>query len=46
MLVAVSVWRRHNAKTSKCAACEQPTQGVFNTAHEILKKMKKQQQGK
>jgi RING finger protein 113A len=33
--------RRHNAKTSKCAVCEQPTQGVFNTAHEIIKRMKK-----
>lgn len=32
---------RHNSKTSKCAVCEQPTQGIFNVAHEINKKMKK-----
>jgi len=32
---------KHNSKTSKCAVCEQPTQGIFNVAHEIVKKMKK-----
>lgn len=32
---------RHNAKTGKCAACEQPTQGIFNVATDVLRKMKK-----
>jgi hypothetical protein len=27
-------------KTGKCAACDQPTQGIFNIATDILKKMK------
>lgn len=31
---------RHNTKTGKCAACEQPTQGIFNIATDILKKIK------
>jgi RING finger protein 113A len=35
------VERRHNAKTSKCAVCEQATQGIFNVAQDILKKMKR-----
>jgi hypothetical protein len=33
--------RRRNAKTGKCATCEQQTQGIFNLAGEILKKMKR-----
>lgn len=33
--------RRRNAKTAKCAVCEQPTQGIFNVANDIVKKMKK-----
>jgi hypothetical protein len=32
---------RRNTKNGKCAACEQPTQGIFNIATDILKKMKK-----
>lgn len=32
--------RRHNAKTAKCAVCEQPTQGIFNVAHDIIKKQR------
>lgn len=31
---------KHNMKTGKCAACDQPTQGIFNVATDILKKMK------
>lgn len=31
---------KHNTKTGKCAACEQPTQGIFNVATDILKKLK------
>lgn len=27
-------------KTGKCAACDQPTQGIFNVATDILKKLK------
>uniref|UniRef100_A0A383WNP3 C3H1-type domain-containing protein n=1 Tax=Tetradesmus obliquus TaxID=3088 RepID=A0A383WNP3_TETOB len=30
-----------NTKNGKCAACEQSTQGIFNIATDILKKMKK-----
>ncbi|KAI8465840.1 MAG: hypothetical protein J3K34DRAFT_435633 [Monoraphidium minutum] len=32
---------KHNAKTGKCATCEQQTQGIFNLATDITKKMKK-----
>lgn len=32
---------RHNAKSGKCAVCEQATSGIFNVAHDVLKKMKK-----
>lgn len=35
-----AVLHRHNMKTGKCAACDQPTQGIFNIATDILKKMK------
>lgn len=31
---------KHNAKTKNCYVCEKPTGGVFNTAHEIIRKMK------
>jgi RING finger protein 113A len=31
---------QHNAKSSKCAVCEQPTRGIFNVAADILKKEK------
>lgn len=31
---------QHNAKSSKCFVCEQPTGGIFNVAHDILKKEK------
>eukprot|EP00878_Enallax_costatus_P042956 GHUV01050485.1.p1 GENE.GHUV01050485.1~~GHUV01050485.1.p1 ORF type:complete len:187 (+),score=39.71 GHUV01050485.1:107-667(+) len=32
---------KRNAKNGKCAACDQPTQGIFNIATDIIKKMKK-----
>ncbi|WIA16526.1 hypothetical protein OEZ85_013203 [Tetradesmus obliquus] len=32
---------KRNTKNGKCAACEQPTQGIFNIATDILKKVKK-----
>ncbi|GBF99505.1 hypothetical protein Rsub_12283 [Raphidocelis subcapitata] len=32
---------KRNAKTGKCATCEQQTQGIFNLATEILKKVKR-----
>ena len=35
---------RHNAKTKKCFVCEQPTSGIFNVAHDIIKKVKDEQQ--
>lgn len=31
---------QHNAKKKKCFVCNAPTNGVFNTAHEIIKKIK------
>jgi RING finger protein 113A len=31
---------KHNAKSAKCAVCEQPTSGIFNVAHEIERKAK------
>lgn len=31
---------KHNAISKKCFVCNQPTSGVFNTAHEVLKKYK------
>ncbi|XAR62975.1 hypothetical protein NMG60_11022744 [Bertholletia excelsa] len=30
---------KHHAKNKKCFVCNQPTNGIFNTAHEIKKKM-------
>ncbi|KAJ7294110.1 hypothetical protein O6H91_20G027400 [Diphasiastrum complanatum] len=30
---------KHHTKNKKCYVCNKPTNGVFNTAHEILKKM-------
>lgn len=34
---------RHNAlNKSKCAVCEQPTNGIFNVAYDIVKKVKEQ----
>ncbi|MEW5299313.1 MAG: hypothetical protein WDW38_003399 [Sanguina aurantia] len=32
---------KHNAKSQKCAACDQPTQGIFNEASDVVKKMRK-----
>ena len=32
---------KHNARGGKCAACDTATQGIFNVAQDILKKMKK-----
>lgn len=34
---------RHNAKTKKCFVCEQPTNGIFNVAQNIIKKVKEEQ---
>lgn len=31
---------RHNAKSSKCFVCDQPTGGIFNVAHDVIKKEK------
>lgn len=31
---------QHNAKSAKCFVCEQPTGGIFNVAHDVLKKEK------
>ena len=31
---------RHNSKTGKCAACETATQGIFNMATDVQKRMK------
>ena len=29
---------KHNARNKKCAVCEQPTNGIFNVAKDILKR--------
>ena len=34
---------QHNAKTAKCFACEQPTGGIFNVAHDIVRREKARQ---
>lgn len=34
-----SFYLQHHAKNKKCFVCNQPTLGIFNTAHEIRKKM-------
>lgn len=34
---------QHNAKSAKCFVCEAPTQGIFNIAHEIRRKVKQKQ---
>ncbi|KAL4452264.1 hypothetical protein ABPG75_007926 [Micractinium tetrahymenae] len=31
---------QHNAKSAKCFVCEQPTGGIFNVAHDILRREK------
>lgn len=31
---------KHNAKTGKCFACNEPTRGIFNVAHDIIKREK------
>lgn len=33
---------KHNSRTKNCYVCEKPTGGVFNTAQEIIKKMKEE----
>ena len=34
---------RHNSlNKSKCAVCEQPTNGIFNVAYDVVKKVKEQ----
>ncbi len=30
---------KHNAKNKRCAVCDTPTSGIFNTAHDIVKKI-------
>ncbi|KAK9806809.1 hypothetical protein WJX72_003538 [[Myrmecia] bisecta] len=34
---------KHNAKSGKCAVCEQPTNGLFNIATDVLKRQKQKQ---
>ena len=34
---------QHNAKSAKCSVCEAPTQGIFNVAHDIKRKLKQKQ---
>lgn len=34
---------QHNAKSAKCFVCEAPTQGIFNVAHDIKRKLKQKQ---
>ena len=34
---------QHNAKSVKCFACEQPTGGIFNVAHDIVRREKARQ---
>ena len=31
---------KHNARSKKCAACEQPTNGIFNVAKDVIKRTK------
>jgi len=31
----------HNVKSAKCFVCGTPTQGIFNVAHDVLKKLKR-----
>jgi len=35
----------HFRITHRCAACEQPTHGIFNTAHDLIKKLAKAARG-
>lgn len=35
---------KENAKTGRCPACGQALQGIFNTAHEIVKKVREEEQ--
>eukprot|EP00271_Cylindrocystis_brebissonii_P005180 TRINITY_DN17135_c0_g1_i1.p2 TRINITY_DN17135_c0_g1~~TRINITY_DN17135_c0_g1_i1.p2 ORF type:complete len:384 (-),score=80.94 TRINITY_DN17135_c0_g1_i1:210-1361(-) len=35
---------RHNVKNKNCYVCNKPTSGIFNTAHEITKRQKQQQE--
>ncbi len=37
---------KHNAKTGKCQVCEQPTNGIFNIAHDIAAKAREKKQKK
>ena len=34
---------QHNAKSTKCSVCDAPTQGLFNVAHDIKRKVKQKQ---
>jgi RING finger protein 113A len=35
---------KQNTRTGKCAVCEKPTQGIFNVASEIQRKMKRKRE--
>lgn len=35
---------KHDAKGKKCYVCNQPTQGIFNVAKDIIAKVKKQRE--
>lgn len=35
---------KHNTKSPKCYVCEKATRGIFNVAHDVIKRMKKQKQ--
>ncbi|PSC72199.1 zinc finger CCCH domain-containing 1 [Micractinium conductrix] len=34
---------QHNAKSAKCFVCEQPTGGIFNVAHDVVRREKARQ---
>lgn len=36
----------HNKKSAKCFVCGAPTQGIFNVAHDVLRKLKRARAGK
>jgi hypothetical protein len=39
-LPASALFVQHHARNKLCYVCNKPTNGVFNTAHEIVKKAK------
>ena len=34
---------QHHTKNKNCFVCEKPTQGVFNTAHDIIRRTKERE---